>query len=265
MLHFVALTVLAAVPSSSAPPTSAAVKPKWALEYAPNACILSRARSGAAGGIQIETRPYETEHELKLLLPKTGKGSFFKPGVLSVAETPSRSPRYFTVDESAKDQDRLLSGTISEAQLQALAKDAALGVTIAGKLEERVSVTGLGKALVALERCEDDLARRWGTPRQWTTDAQPLSGPAGIIRYEDYPQSLVELDIQGSARLLVKIDTDGQIESCRALETEGPVMFAEVVCSAYKKRMQFTPAKDASGVAVPSYYVIPKVRFILAG
>ena len=265
MSPFAFLTALAIAQSLPTSSIASDARAKWALDYAPNVCILSRARIGDAGGIMIETRPYETQHEFSMLLPKVGRGSFVAVGILSVLGAPSAFPRVFAVDETRGNPDRIVTGSIGQDQLNALTKDLVLGIVIEGKLSERVSVAGLAKALIALVRCEEDLARRWGIPRQWATDPQPLSDTAGIVRHEDYPQTLVEADIQGSARLILQIGADGQIERCRAIETVGPGLFAEVVCSAYRKRLRFTPAKDSTGVAVPSFYVIPEVRFVLAG
>lgn len=265
MLLVASVLALAAAQPTLLAPASRPAKPKWSIDYAPNACILTRARDGAAGGFRLETRPFEVDHKFALLLPKSGKGSFARPGRLSVPDPRPPYPVIVTVEEKKEAPDRLVQALISDSQLALLVGQATLGVTSVGKLDEQVSMSGLAKALLALDRCEEDLTKRWGTPRTWAIDPQPLSGPMGMIRNEDYPPSLVELNQQGTARIMLQIDSAGDIQRCRTIDLTGPAAFAEITCAAYKKRLRFTPAKDSTGASVPSYYVLPEVRFILAG
>ena len=259
---FLPALALAQLPSQSIASTKA--KPKWVLNYAPMACILSRARAGTEGGFRMETRPFEVDHKFSLLLPKINKGSFVKVGRLSVPDPRLGYPPVIAVEEKSSEPDRIVTSSISEVQLADLTKQMTLGITIPGKLNERVSVVGLAKALLALDQCEKDLAQRWGTPQVWAVDPKPLAGPMGLIQNGDYPDSLVRANIEGSARLMVQIDPDGQIQRCRVLESIGPITFAEVICGVYKKRLRFTPATDAAGAKVSSYYTMPEVRFVLA-
>lgn len=263
-LSIVALMGLPAAPSTVAPAVVAA-KPKWVIDYATNSCILTRARWGLAGGLKIETRPFESEHELQFLLPKTGHHKFIKIGRLSVADSRPPLPSYFTVEERSDNADRTVDASISNEQLALAVKDQTLGVIIPDKLNETVSTVGLGKALVAVKACEDNLAAKWGTPRTWSLDPVPSADPRSVFRAEDYPANMVNANVQGDVRLLIKIASTGEALACRSIDREELKAFGEVVCAVIRKRVKFSPARTAAGQAVESFYVTPRVRFRLQG
>ena len=267
MLHFLAFVMIqAAAPGASAdPPVALSPKPKWVVFYGDNYCVLIRPRSGLAGGLRIESRPYETNHELQFLLPRVGQGNYTEPGRLSVGGPRSSVPNYMSIEELRDSKDRRVKGAISNEQLALAVTDKSLGVTVAGRIDERVSTAGLGKALVALKTCEDDLARRWGAPRTWSLDPVPQVDPLTVFRDEDYPTSLVNANVQGDARLLVKIGASGEALACRSINPGDLKQFAEIVCAVIRKRVRFAPARGPAGQAVESYYVMPRVRFRLAG
>jgi TonB family protein len=243
--------------------TSTVPKPKWVLDYAPNSCVLTRARSAAEGGLIIESRPYETDRELTLLLPKVGQRIFMKSGHLSVPDSRRSVINYITVEEPKGGADRTVNGSISNEQLAELSTQPTLAVTIPGKLDERVSTTGFGKALLALKSCEQNLAEKWGTPKNWVVDPIPKADPLTAFRSEDYPSAMVAANIQGDVRLLVKISPSGEVLACRSIDRNEQKAFGEVVCAVFRKRVSFTPAKNAARQAVESFYVTPRVRFML--
>lgn len=262
ILYLAALMGVPAAPTGVAPSVPIA-KPKWVIDYAPSACILSRARSGMDGGLSIETRPYENDHEIIFFLPRQGS-NFFKPGSLSVPDSRTQRESFVVAEEPPQGLDRLVRSSISNEQLELAQREATLGVTSPGRLDARVSVAGLGKALKALKDCEDNLAVKWGTPKSWTVDPQPLVEPNTVFRNDDYPSDMLEQGKRGQARLLFKVSASGLISDCRAIEMEGSRAFAEMTCAVIKERVKFTPARDAGGQAVPSYFVAPRVKFELA-
>ena len=265
MLLFLSLSALvaaAALPSDLARP-ALGVKPKWVIDYAVNSCILSRARSSQDGGLTIETRPYENDHELAFLLPPEGN-HFVKPGRLSIADSRPTHVSFISVEEPRDGPDRIAKCSISDEQLLLAQRESTLGMTVPGRLDARVSVAGLAKALRALDTCEQNLAMKWGTPKNWAIDPEPLVDPNTVFRAEDYPPTMVSQGKTGFARLLFKIDPSGLVSECRAIEFSGPKTFAELVCAIVIKRVKFSPAKDTAGQSVSSYYVVPKVRFELA-
>lgn len=259
-LTFVAL--LAAPPTVSVdPPLALGPKPKWVVFYADNYCVLIRPRSGLAGGLRIESRPFEAEHELHFLLPKDGRGNYLKPGRLSVGSSLPAAANYISVDELPYSADRRVKAAISKKQLALAASDRSLGVTIQDRIDERVSTAGLGKALLAVKTCEEDLASRWGTPKNWSIDPVPNVDPVTVFRSADYPTSLLNANVQGDARLLIKIGASGEALTCQSINRNELKQFADVVCAIFRNRVRFTPAMNAVGSPVESYYVTPRVRF----
>ncbi|WP_309602721.1 energy transducer TonB [Sphingomonas sp.] len=267
MLRFLSLIVVAtnsAVPGVIATPSPAA-KPKWVLDYAPNSCSLTRARSGLAGGLRIETRPFEIEHQVQFLLPKIGQRKFTKIGRLSVADSRPPVDNYISVEEPRDSADRVVDSFVSNEQLSLAVRAQTLGVIIPGRLDEKVSTVGLGKALVAVRACEESLAAKWGTPKVWTSDPTPHADPRTVFQASDYPADMVSLNIQGDVRLLVKIGVSGEALACRSIDRAEFKAFGEVACAVIHKRVKFSPARTAAGDAVESFYVTPSIRFRLAG
>ena len=266
MLHFLAFVMIqAAAPGASAdPPVALSPKPKWVVFYADNYCVLIRPRSGSAGGMRIESRPFEAEHELQFLLPTAGETNEAKLGRLSVPSA-RRATTYLTIQEFRSSRDRWVRTAISTEQLLQAAKDKSLGVTVPGMIEARVTTAGLAKALAALKTCEQALAIRWGTPRSWAVDPVPQVDPLTVFRDEDYPTSMLNANVKGDARLLVKIGASGEALACRSINPGDLKQCAEIVCAVIRKRVRFAPAREPAGQAVESYYVTPRVRFRLAG
>ena len=255
--------ILAIALLADATPQSLPMKPKWTVDYAADRCVLSRARSGAEGGLRIDSRPYETYHDLTFLLPKVGAKRTLAKGRLSVRNHRPPDNDYIFVEEQKTVADRTAVTTITDRQLAQAAQDGSLGVVIPGKLDERVAVPGLAKALVALEACEQNLAAKWGVPRTWATDSEPNRDPRSVFTADDYPVSMLQAGQRGLSRLLLKVDAAGQVEGCRAIETVGSRVFAETTCSVIKARVKFTPARDSTGKAITSYYLAPSVRYQL--
>lgn len=256
--------MLAAPPVPNVEPGSASgPKPKWVVFYADNYCVLIRPRSGSAGGLRIESRPYETVHELQFILPRDGRGNYVRPGLLSVARTPQAIANSMSVYESPSSADRRVKTGISKAELAIAAKEQSLGVTIPNWIDERVSTAGMGKALLAVKTCEEDLAARWGTPRTWSIDPVPMVNLQTVFRVSDYPTGLLNAGVRGDSRPLLRIGTSGEVLTCRSITPNELKQLANLVCDILRKRAKFTPARDSAGNPVESYYVTPRVRFML--
>jgi hypothetical protein len=242
-------------------PLAAGPTPKWVVFYADNYCVLIRPRSGLAGGLRIESRPHEAYHDLQFLLPRDGRGSYMKTGHLSVADSRRSSPTYLSVFELRSSADRRVTTGISNDQLAQTVIDKSLGVTIPDSIDEPVAVAGLEKALAALKKCEEGLAAHWGAPKTWSVDPVPNVDPQMVFHAEDYSVGLVSGGKQGDVRLLIKIGASGDALDCRSINPVEWKEFAKAVCTIIRKRVKFTPAKNAQGQAVESYYVPPRVRF----
>ena len=159
------LMALAASSSNATAVSSNGAKPKWVVNYAPASCILSRARSGANGGLAIETRPFENYHDVIFLLPKVGGKPIEKLGSLSARDLKQSDERTVSVQEPKGVADRVVRTTISDDQLALAARQQMLGVTIPKTLDEQVSLAGIGKALHAIELCNRRLLSKWGATK----------------------------------------------------------------------------------------------------
>jgi hypothetical protein len=121
----------------------------------------------------------------------------------------------------------------------------------------RIETGALNEPMAALQSCTDDLMKSWGLdPQKHKTlaaDAMPQGFPwlpAGTIGFGDFAK------LAGNANLVrVVVDASGKPTSCHITwPTLGEAANTKI-CRAVMEKATFTPAKDASGQAVASYWV----------
>ncbi|NIJ20715.1 hypothetical protein FHS95_002407 [Sphingomonas naasensis] len=142
-------------------------------------------------------------------------------------------------------------------------------VSIAAKTPLRlVTKSGLAKPMAALRTCMDDLIKSWGyDPAEQAAlskPAMPLSPPPSWFHSDDYPLSAMRGGHNGHVQFRLDIDPTGKIAGCHVLARTNPDDFADLTCKLIQKRGGFSPALDAAGKPVRSYF-IKAVRFMIGG
>lgn len=132
---------------------------------------------------------------------------------------------------------------------------------------ERLFATGsLDKAFDALRRCTDNLVTTWGldSKQQATLSKRPgpLSKPAAWISSSDYPPAMFARGKQALVNFRLSVSAQGTPTACEIQSSYNDKKFDEATCAALMRRARFTPAMDASGQAVPSFY-LNTVRWIM--
>ncbi|HEY7807980.1 MAG TPA: hypothetical protein VIC34_12345 [Croceibacterium sp.] len=135
------------------------------------------------------------------------------------------------------------------------------GFVIDGGLAKAVEVdTGdLAQAIGALQTCADDLAKTWGLDQAQLQAQQtppiPEGGGVGWLPKETFaPTDFAKLG-GGSNQVRLMVDAMGKPTACAIhLATLDPATNAKI-CKALMASAKFTPAKDANGQAIPSYWV----------
>ena len=86
---------------------------------------------------------------------------------------------------------------------------------------------------------------------QHSTKAEPVFTGA------DYPEEAIRRGEEGTALVLLLIDTAGHVDTCTILETSGFPDLDQQTCKLIQAHAKFVPAKDDIGSSVFSLYRIP--------
>jgi zinc protease len=78
--------------------------------------------------------------------------------------------------------------------------------------------------------------------------------PAAWITSADYPREALLLGQNGPVRYMLDVDVHGAVTACEILRSSGTVALDTATCTLLKQRAHFTPAHDAAGKVVASFY-----------
>ncbi|WP_299328915.1 energy transducer TonB [Parasphingopyxis sp.] len=123
-------------------------------------------------------------------------------------------------------------------------------------------VTGsMAPAFEALNACTEELLTHW----DWGLDverhrgisqaARPLGSPGRWVTPSDYPRPAIRSGAQAIVNFRLLVDTDGRVAGCHIQQSIGDEAFDRAVCRALTNRAEFSPALDAEGQPMASYYM----------
>lgn len=123
----------------------------------------------------------------------------------------------------------------------------------------RLQTGSLKGPLQALQKCTDNLVRTWGfDPAQvmaWTKTPEPVGNPGSWATSLDYPAKPRQGIFRGLIPFRLAIDTKGAVTGCYVAKDAGPEQFVLLTCQVLVARAKFSPAADASGNPVQSFWV----------
>jgi periplasmic protein TonB len=86
-------------------------------------------------------------------------------------------------------------------------------------------------------------------PRQ--AEPKSLSGSLqGLIRSDDYPQSAIENEEQGTVGVALQVGPNGRVSGCSVTSSSGSRTLDNATCSILTRRARFSPAQDSNGNAI---------------
>jgi protein TonB len=86
----------------------------------------------------------------------------------------------------------------------------------------------------------------------------------GLFRGDDYPQSALERDEQGSVTVRLTVGTNGRVSNCNVSSSSGSRTLDNTTCRVLRSRARFTPAKDNRGNPTTDT-VTQRIRWVLTG
>ena len=135
------------------------------------------------------------------------------------------------------------------------------GLAIDGGLTKPVRVeTGeLGPVVGALQACTDDLIQTWGLDAEahktLSAPATPQFSPDGWLPTGTIPFSEFAKFAGGGNMVRLMLGTDGKPTSCHVHSPTLSQALNDRICQLLMEKASFTPAKDASGEAIASYWL----------
>jgi len=95
-------------------------------------------------------------------------------------------------------------------------------------------------------------------PRSATGDLQ------GLFRGDDYPQSALQADEQGTVTARLTVGTNGRVSGCNVTSSSGSRELDRTTCRILQSRARFTPARDNRGNPTTDT-VTQRIRWVLEG
>lgn len=275
-LSVLTLLLAAGVGAAKEPPLSLTPSGAWVMNYAPDSCHLARTFGEGDQAVSIEFRKFSPSDRFELLVAgKTlasqrtdvlvtefgpGGGPEQHPNALQGQMSDGRTvlemtAMLFPKDEKAQrswkaEQDPAPLDTEAEARITEL--------RISGPIPRPLvfQLGPMGKPLDAMRACLDELMTHWGIDaaahHSLTRAAAPASNPQNWISPGYFPENMLKQHRSGTVHFRLMVDTQGKPTGC-VVQT-GDDAFNNLTCTALMKRARFTPALDANGKPIPSYY-----------
>ncbi len=119
--------------------------------------------------------------------------------------------------------------------------------------------TGAMKApFAALDTCLKELVGRWGVDFERYQTARsgprPTKAPGSWVKNTDYPDKAFQMGKQGIVNFRLSVDASGVPTACHIQQSSRGKDFDEATCKIMMRSARFSPAIDAKGVPMESFY-----------
>lgn len=280
-----AIAIIASpVAAAQKPPILLAKTSKWEMQYNDDSCsLIAKFSEGDSEVLMVLTRTAPTDwFEMKLYGKMLRHGAIALPIDVAFGDQPLVKYQGMHATTTSTNKSRTgethtaivpslridgwkfptkptadLSVPAISAQQEQLVKS--ISFKMPGAKVYRLQTESLGPPFAAMRACPDDLLRHWGyDPAVQATlsrSAIPTENPGRWIRSSDFPSKPLSQGMNGYVRFRLDVDETGKVAGCRVLYRTNPDEFADLSCQLITKRAKFTPALDARGKPVKSYYI----------
>ena len=282
-LSWVALAGLLVTPAAQAQDT-AAFRPSsaWAADYGDEYCRLVRSFSDGTDEITLVFQRVQPGADTQLLLIGNSMKTFRGAEELGWHFLPNDADhrsRYTHGEVNGQQYLRLDNVTLTpiappappapgqaftpptydRAAEQAAAKNMT-GVLVSAGLTKPVQIeTGrLEGPIAALQTCTDDLIKTWGLDpekHKTATPAIPQFSPDGWLPQGTIPFGEFAKFAGGGNQVRLMLGADGKPTACHIFSPTLSQALNDKICQLLMEKASFTPAKDAAGQAMASYWM----------
>lgn len=260
----------ASSPSIGAKPADVLKTTKWIVNWDNFSCQLLRA--GLDNPVALKIAHHVTAQKVSVTIGnRTWKAEPSKDvKELDVVLLPSgekfRGP---TASGPAREGAILQVDDIDESFLAKLAASRGIAIDWPGNRLIAMNFVNASGAVEQLKRCDDDLLSDWGIDvaaiAALKQRAVPISDVRGVFTVEDYPESALRTQAQGTVVARLDIDKDGIITDCVAMEPRPDRLLVSTTCSILKRRIKFRPAVGADGQPVATRVMAPPITWRIPG
>jgi Gram-negative bacterial TonB protein C-terminal len=273
------------VSAVAAPAEPLRLKPssKWVSDYRPDGCRLLREFGEGDDQVLLQMSRFAptdgfsmTVSGKKFSMQKKGKASVqfgpneaeqnvdYLPGTMGKLSSlvMSSDIRIAPLDaQQLKDIERTKAPQIVKLAPIGSAREKAVTYLKIGKPLRKPVILELGamdKPFAALSTCITDLVTSWGLDAEKHKNlvrwAMPSNNPGDWIRSSEYPSKMLDVNQPAIVEFRLEVDETGNATQCHIQQTTRPKDFDTAVCKGIMKRAKFTPALDAEGKPLRSYY-----------
>ena len=97
-------------------------------------------------------------------------------------------------------------------------------------------------------------AARAAAPPRVSQAARAKGNLPGLFSTDDYPQSAIRNEEQGTTAVRLSIGTDGRVTDCTITASSGSTALDSATCNILRRRARFTPAQDQAGNPISDTY-----------
>ncbi len=130
---------------------------------------------------------------------------------------------------------------------------------LSSRRQYRLETGPLGEVFKEMRQCTTNLVKSWGydpdVQANLTKFAEPTGTPERWFTSDDYPSSAIQNGQSGKLTFRLDVNETGKIDGCRVLFRTNPDEFATLTCKLLLKRATMSPALDAQGRPVRSFYL----------
>lgn len=117
----------------------------------------------------------------------------------------------------------------------------------------------LGPPFEAMRKCTDELLNHWGIDvakhATLSRPVTPTGNPAKWMKSSDYPPAMLAAGRRAIVQFRLNVDAGGVPTACHIQQSTRPKEFDDAVCKAIMRNAKFTPALDADGNPIVSYWL----------
>lgn len=150
---------------------------------------------------------------------------------------------------------------LAMAPLPVSVEEAVARVSVAGaKRSMSLELGSMGAPMAAMRGCTEALVRSWGLDpaEQASLTTTPIlrGSVRNVLSGNDYPLTSVLAGAGAIVRTRLMVDAAGQVTACSIQGGDPTSALSKLTCNALNRRATFEPARDRTGKAVASYYLL---------